>query len=212
MVEPINMVELTVFAGVNGAGKSTLYKSFNTHTLGVRINADNILKQNHGDWRSRADTLKAMKQELKLINSCFDQHQSFNFETTLSGSPRYFNRLFTKAHNLGYTVNMKYVGVSSSDLAIRRVKHRVSQGGHGVSAKLVKKRYSKSLQNLKSLISQVDSIDIFDNSKRLQTIYKRKGDEIIYTADVLPAWAKTPIANDMHISFKDLNADQNFEL
>lgn len=212
MVEPINMVELTVFAGVNGAGKSTLYKSFNTHTLGVRINADNILKQNHGDWRSRADTIKAMKQELKLINSCFDQHQSFNFETTLSGSPRYFNRLFTKAHNLGYTVNMKYVGLSSSDLAIRRVKHRVSQGGHGVSSKLVKKRYSKSLQNLKSLISQVDSIDIFDNSKRLQTIYKRKDNEIIYTADVLPAWAKTPIANDMHISFNGLNADQNFEL
>lgn len=206
------MVELTVFAGVNGAGKSTLYKSFNTHTLGVRINADDILKRQNGDWRSRADILKAMKQELKLINSCFDQHQSFNFETTLSGSPLYFNRLFTKAHNLGHTVNMKYVGVSSSDLAIRRVKHRVRQGGHGVSAKLVKKRYSKSLQNLAALISHVDTIDLFDNSKRLQTRYKRKGNEIIYTADVVPEWAKIPIANDMHISFKDLNNNQNLNL
>ena len=212
MVEPINMVELTVFAGVNGAGKSTLYKSFNTHTLGVRINADDILASENGDWRSRADTIKAMKQELKLINSCFDQRQSFNFETTLSGSPRYFERLFDKAHTLGYTVNMKYVGVSSSDLAIRRVKHRVRQGGHGVPSALVKKRYSKSLQNLISVISQVDSIDIFDNSKRLQTLYKRKGNEIIYTADVVPEWAKIPIANDMHISFKDLNNNKNFEL
>ena len=206
------MVELTVFAGVNGAGKSTLYKSFNTHTLGVRINADDILKRQNGDWRSRADTIKAMKQELTLINSCFDQRQSFNFETTLSGSPLYFNRLFTKAHNLGHTVNMKYVGVSSSDLAIRRVKHRVRQGGHGVSAKLVKKRYSKSLQNLAALISHVDTIDLFDNSKRLQTRYKRKGNEIIYTADVVPEWAKIPIANDMHISFKDLNNNQNLNL
>lgn len=210
------MPKLIIFAGVNGAGKSTLYnyqhKSFLDLDKSVRINADDILASENGDWHSRADTIKAMKQELKLINSCFDHHQSFNFETTLSGSPRYFNRLFDKAHTLGYTVNMKYVGVSSSDLAIRRVKHRVSQGGHGVSFKLVKKRYSKSLQNLKSLISQVDSIDIFDNSKRLQTRYKRKGNEIIYTADVLPAWAKTPIANDMHISFKGLHDEHHFEL
>lgn len=206
------MVELTVFAGVNGAGKSTLYKSSNMTTLGVRINADDILKRQNGDWRSYADTIKAMKQELKLINSCFDQHQSFNFETTLSGSPRYFNRLFTKAHNLGYTVNMKYVGLSSSDLAISRVKNRVRQGGHGVPFKLVKKRYSKSLQNLTSVISQVDNIELIDNSTQLKTIYKRKGNEIRHTVDVLPAWAKTPIANDMHISFKGLNADQNFEL
>lgn len=210
------MPKLLVFAGVNGAGKSTLYnyqhKSFLDLNKSVRINADEILKQNHGDWHSRADTLKAMKQELINFNSCFDQHQSFNFETTLSGSPRYFTRLFTKAHHLGYTVNMKYVGVSSSDLAIRRVKHRVSQGGHGVSSKLVKKRYSKSLQNLKSLISHVDTIDIFDNSKRLQTIYKRKGSKIIYTADVVPTWAKTPIANDMHISFNGLHDEHHFEL
>lgn len=210
------MPKLIIFAGVNGAGKSTVYnyqhRSFLDLDTSMRINADDILASENGDWHSTSDTIKAMKQELKLINSCFDQHQSFNFETTLSGSPRYFTRLFTKAHNLGYTVNMKYVGVSSSDLAIRRVKHRVSQGGHGVSSKLVKKRYSKSLQNLKSLVSQVDTIDIFDNSKRLQTIYKRKGDEIIYTADVVPAWAKTPIANDMHISFNGLNDEHHFEL
>lgn len=210
------MPKLIIFAGVNGAGKSTLYnyqhKSFLDLDTSMHINADDILASENGDWRSYADTITAMKQELKLINSCFDQHQSFNFETTLSGSPRYFTRLFTKAHNLGYTVNMKYVGVSSSDLAIRRVKHRVSQGGHGVSSKLVKKRYSKSLQNLKSLISHVDTIDIFDNSKRLQTIYKRNGNEIIYTADVVPAWAKTAIANDLHISFKDLNDEHHFEL
>lgn len=210
------MPKLIIFAGVNGAGKSTVYnyqhRSFLDLDKSVHINADDILASENGDWHSRADTIKAMKQELKLINSCFDQHQSFNFETTLSGSPRYFNRLFTKAHNLGYTVNMKYVGLSSSDLAIRRVKHRVSQGGHGVSSKLVKKRYSKSLQNLKSLISQVDTIDIFDNNKRLQTIYKRKGNEIVYTTDVVPEWTKTPIANDMHISFKGLNNNQNLNL
>lgn len=210
------MPKLIIFAGVNGAGKSTLYnyqhKSFLDLDTSMRINADDILASENGDWRSRADTLKAMKQELKLINACFDQRQSFNFETTLSGSPRYFERLFDKAHTLGYTVNMKYVGVSSSDLAISRVKHRVSQGGHGVPFKLVKKRYSKSLQNLKSLISHVDTIDLFDNSKRLQTIYKRKGNEIRHTADVLPDWAKTPIANDLHISFKDLNNNQHLNL
>jgi len=212
MVGPINMVDLTVFAGVNGAGKSTLYKSSNMTTLGVRINADDILKRQNRDCRSRADTIKAMKQELKFINSCFDQHQSFNFDTTLSGSPRYFERLFDKAHTLGYTVNMKYVGLSSSDLAISRVKNRVRQGGHGVPSALVKKRYSKSLQNLTSVISQVDNIELIDNSTQLKTIYKRKGNDIRHTADVLPAWAKAPIANDMHISFKGLHDEHHFEL
>lgn len=42
----------TIYAGVNGAGKSTFYHSsiFKGNNC-ERVNADEILKENNGDWK-----------------------------------------------------------------------------------------------------------------------------------------------------------------
>ena len=49
------MKKFTIVAGVNGAGKSTLYQLDPDLKCENRVNADEILKESGGDWKSLAD-------------------------------------------------------------------------------------------------------------------------------------------------------------
>jgi predicted ABC-type ATPase len=51
------------------------------------------------------------------------------------------------------------------DLAIERVKQRVSEGGHNIPEDVIKRRYRAGIQNLINLYKPTaDTIFIFDNS------------------------------------------------
>ena len=101
--------EYIVFAGVNGAGKSTLYH-YIKDVPGKRINSDEILKANGGDWRNNTDQAKAMKEAVKRISDYLKQGISFNQETTLAGYSIINN--IKKAKEQGYTVKVFYVGLA----------------------------------------------------------------------------------------------------
>ena len=162
----------TVFAGVNGAGKSTLYSTLiqENHDFGVRVNSDEIVISNGGDWRNQSDQAKAMKMAVKLIKDCMNKGVSFNQETTLTGRSMVNNIL--KANKLGYKVIMNYVGLISLELAIQRVAHRVSMGGHGIPEEDIKRRYHVSLSKLKELMPLIDELYIYDNSKHMKLVAK----------------------------------------
>ena len=165
----------TIFAGVNGAGKSTLYSTLiqENHDFGARVNSDEIVISNGGDWRNKSDQAKAMKMAVKLIKDCMNKGISFNQETTLTGKSMINNIL--KAKKLGYKIIMNYVGLGSPELAIQRVAHRVSMGGHGIPEEDIKRRYYVSLSKLKELISLIDELYIYDNSKHMNLVAKAIG-------------------------------------
>ena len=51
------------------------------------------------------------------------------------------------------------------DLAIERVKTRVSEGGHNIENEVIRRRYKNGIKNLFEIyISIVDEVMIFDNS------------------------------------------------
>ena len=162
----------TIFAGVNGAGKSTLYSTLlqENHDFGVRINSDEIVISNGGDWRNQSDQAKAMKMAVKLIKDCMNKGISFNQETTLTGKSMINNIM--KARSLGYKIIMNYVGLSSPELAIQRVAYRVSMGGHGIPEEDIKRRYHVSLSKLKELMPLIDELYIYDNSKHMKLVAK----------------------------------------
>ena len=166
------MPTYTIFAGVNGAGKTTLYSTLiqENHDFGVRVNSDEIVISNGGDWRNKSDQAKAMKMAVKLIKDCMNKGISFNQETTLTGRSMINNIL--KAKRLGYKIIMNYVGLSSPELAIQRVAYRVSMGGHGIPEEDIKRRYHVSLSKLKELMSLIDELYIYDNSKHLKLVAK----------------------------------------
>ena len=153
----------TLIAGVNGAGKSTFY---NLGTIlprdQKRINSDEILRENKGDWKNLCDQSNAMKEAVKRIKTYLQEGISFNQETTLTGNSIINN--IRKAKNMGFTVRMYYVGLESADLAVARVADRVRVGGHGIEEKDIRKRYESSLENLKTAIQLCDDVYIYDNT------------------------------------------------
>lgn len=154
--------EYLLFAGVNGAGKSTLYNLCSGIPQN-RINPDEILRANGGNWKSSTDQANAMKEAVKRIKDYFKMGFSFNQETTLAGNS-IINHI-NKAKEQGYIVNVYYVGLESADLAIQRVQQRVEKGGHGIAQEDIRRRYVQSLNNLKKIIPICDKVVIYDNTK-----------------------------------------------
>lgn len=66
MIQP----KYILIAGVNGAGKSSFYElepGFVKST--IRINADEILQRNNGNWHKQMDNFRAMRDELVEIKN-----------------------------------------------------------------------------------------------------------------------------------------------
>lgn len=156
----------TIYAGVNGAGKSTFYHSnIFRENNDKRVNADEILKEIGGDWRNVRDQMNAMKEAVRRIHIYFKEGISFNQESTLVGNSIIKN--IKKAKELGYVINVYFIGLDNVDLAIQRVQVRVQNGGHGIAEDDIRRRYYQSLQNLKVILPICDNVEIFDNTEKL---------------------------------------------
>lgn len=172
-----------VFAGVNGAGKSTLFrtglwKRGDVDAALPRINSDEIISENGWDWRSEADQLKAGKIAVRRIRSHLEGRESFNQETTLTGSS--IMRNIQRAHEADYRIVMFYVCVSDPAIANVRIAHRGEIGGHLIDEEVVERRYSASLANLASAIKLCDETYLYDNTVSLELEARFKCDELAY--------------------------------
>lgn len=152
----------TLFAGVNGAGKSTLFSVDTAADLGVRLNTDEIVKERGWDWREATAQLRAGRELLRRQKECLEKGVSFNQETTLSGVS--ILKAIQTAKAQGYLIRMRYVGVSSAEIAKERVAKRIAMGGHGVSGETIDRRYNASQENLKKVFPLCDTVNIYDNS------------------------------------------------
>ena len=181
-----------LFAGVNGAGKSTLYNlaMINKNIKNsIRINTDEIVKE-IGDWKNNSDQIKAAKIAINLRNDCFIKGKSFNEETTLTGKT--ILKTIDRAKELGYELQLFYVGVSSPEIAKERIKNRVEKGGHNIENNIVEKRYYESLKNLKDVISKFDKVQLYDNSNKYIEFFSFEDNKILFkTKDII--WASEAI-------------------
>jgi hypothetical protein len=181
-----------LFAGVNGAGKSTLYNLaiINKNIKNsIRINTDEIVKE-IGDWKNNSDQIKAAKIAINLRNDCFINGKSFNEETTLTGKT--ILKTIDRAKELGYELQLFYIGVSSPEIAKERIKNRVEKGGHNIENNIVEKRYYESLKNLKDVISKFDKVQLYDNSNKYIEFFSFEDNKILFkTKDII--WASEAI-------------------
>ena len=99
-------------------------------------------------------------------------------------------RNITRAKESGYTIELWYVGLGSSEIAKERVKHRMLNGGHGVSDEDIERRYSESMHNLKYVLTQCNMATIFDNTTKLTRIATFKKGKCEWKAKTLPQWYK----------------------
>ena len=182
-----------LFAGINGAGKSTLYNSESLNNdikNTIRINTDEIVRE-IGDWKNNSDQLKAAKIAINLRNECFLYGKSFNEETTLTGKT--ILKTIDRAKELGYELQLFYVGVSSTEIAKERIKSRVEKGGHHIENDIVEKRYYESLKNLKEILLKFDKVYLYDNSKKYKNIFSFSNNKILFKDNKSISWAKEAI-------------------
>ena len=155
-----------VCAGPNGSGKSTITEFF--ETIGTYTNADNIVAA------TGISNIEAAQQVDKKRYLSISKKEDFTFETVLSSN--YKIDILKKAKDSGYFIKCIFVLTIDPVINIARVEARVANGGHNVDSETIKKRYYKSLANIKELIKLCDILHVYDNStdKPVRIIRKHK--------------------------------------
>lgn len=153
---------MEILAGPNGSGKTTLADLLFKKVGKFRfINADSIA--NGMDASANGAAMDAGRIMLRQIKDSLNEGINFAFETTLSG--RVWIDYVNQAKDKGYEIIIYFVIVENSDLAIKRVKDRVANGGHDIPTDVVKRRYKRSIDLFNNTYSKIcDKWYIFDNS------------------------------------------------
>ena len=89
----------------------------------------------------------------------------FAFETTLT-TISYTNTIKI-AREKGYHITLIYFWLDNVNLAIERVKLRVSEGGHSIPEDVIKRRYHRGITNLiRKFINLCDFWTVINNSAK----------------------------------------------
>lgn len=156
-----------VLAGTNGAGKSSVGGAafrqagadyFNPDEVARRVVADDP-----GMTIERANSI-AWLEGKRLLERAIDEKLDLAFETTLGGNT--IAALLRRAAETGLDLRVWYVGLTSPELHIARVRARVTKGGHDIPEGKIRERYDRSRANLIHLLPLLTSLRLYDNSEQ----------------------------------------------
>lgn len=195
---------VTVLAGTNGAGKSSIAGALLSAVEAPFYNPDvetQALLAANPDLPLAAANAEAWRIGKERLQTAIAERHNFNFETTLGGST--IPRLLAQAHQAGLRVRVWYCGLASAELHIRRVRVRVSQGGHDIPEAKIRERFAASRHNLCTLLPSLTELVMYDNSTEADLqgghppqptkLLHYLEHKVLYLAPLMPEWAK-PIA------------------
>lgn len=169
------MPNFYIIAGPNGAGKTTASYTFLPEVLKCNefINADEIAK-GLSPFKPENASFEAGRIMLNQIDKHITAKIDFAIETTLS--TKYYLQLVRKAQDKGYKITLLFLWLPSVKTAKERVKKRVSQGGHDIPSEVIKRRYTRGLEQFfRNFIHSVDHWVLVDNTDKFKVIAKRSG-------------------------------------
>jgi predicted ABC-type ATPase len=155
---------LYVVAGPNGAGKSTFARLFLPDYAECRefVNAD-LIAAGLSPFNPEGQAIQAGRLMLERIESLARTRIDFGFETTLAG--RGWVPLLEDLRRQGYRLNLFFLWLPTPDLAVSRVEERVRAGGHSVPEEVIRRRFTRGLQNFFRIYQPIlDGWLVFDNS------------------------------------------------
>jgi predicted ABC-type ATPase len=113
--------------------------------------------------RPELAAVSAGKLVLSEISRLMQAGASFAFESTLSGHG--YLRRFELLKQEGYQIEIVYLRLFSTSLAMQRIASRVKQGGHNVPPADVQRRFKRSWENFQKVYKPLaDSWAVYDNS------------------------------------------------
>ncbi len=153
-----------IVAGPNGAGKSTFARLFLPDYADCKefVNAD-LIAAGLSPFNPESLAIEAGRLMLGRIETLARSRVDFGFETTLSGRTQ--ASLLARLKADGYRLHLFFLWLSSPELALARVRERVSSGGHFVPEEVVRRRFKRGSVNLFRLYEPLlDRYLLFDNS------------------------------------------------
>ena len=155
---------LYIISGCNGAGKTTASFTILPELLNCKefVNADEIAR-GLSPFQPEKVSFEAGRIMLRRINELLESNENFAFETTLAS--RTYKPKIAEAKSKNFHVILLFFWLENVELAIERVKTRVSEGGHNIPTDVIKRRYINGIKNLFDIyLPIVDEAMIFDNS------------------------------------------------
>jgi predicted ABC-type ATPase len=117
------------------------------NTLRISTAADSYLA---------ADIAEFLRQQM------LENNLSFTYETVMSHKSKM--DFMQKSLESGYRVYLYFIATEDPEINLNRVNVRVAQNGHSVAPEIIKSRYFRSLENLKTAVKKTNRAYIFDNS------------------------------------------------
>jgi len=155
-----------VIAGPNGAGKTTFARRYLPEYEGLVhfVNAD-LLASGLSPLKPELAAVKAGRLVLQEIDELAARRVDFAFETTLSGLG--YVRRIRAWKRAGYRIEIVYLKLQSSRLALRRIAARVREGGHDVPRSDVVRRLARGWANFQRVYRPLADVwTVYDNSGR----------------------------------------------
>ncbi len=160
------MPNLYIISGCNGAGKTTASFTVLPEMLDCKefVNADEIAK-GLSPFQPESVSFQAGRIMIERIDELLNSEVDFAFETTLT-TLSYLNTIKI-AKEKGYSITLLYFWLNDVNLAIERVKTRVSEGGHSIPEETIRRRYFRGISNLINRFTSIcDYWLVINNSSR----------------------------------------------
>ena len=164
-MSPPDLPRIYVLAGVNGAGKSSLggaaFRAAGADYYNPDEAARALMAANPALTQADANS-GAWRKGVELLMRAIRERKNFAFETTLGANT--IPGLLMEATPQGIELYVWYMGLSSPELHIERVRARVRRGGHDIAVEHIRRRYEYSRLNLINLLPRIRALRVYDNS------------------------------------------------
>jgi predicted ABC-type ATPase len=181
--------DIVILGGPNGAGKTTAAHVVVPQELNIRefVNADEIAR-GLSPFNVERAAKTAGRYMIERMRNLVRDGESFAFETTCSG--RAHVGWLRQCRVQGWRVTLLYLWLPSPQVALDRVARRVRQGGHGIAADVVVRRYWAGLSNMRQLyLPLADVAAIYDNSDEGRVLIAERTPETPLMVHEATRWA-----------------------
>lgn len=190
VVAPEDKRTLTIIAGPAGAGKTTLAKTLG-QSAGI-VDARRIARDLRPE-QPEAVQSEAIRESLMRSARLMAEGKTFAHETSLE-SVNALN-LIQSAKNVGYKVDLHYIGFDSPDETKQRLDLRADCDGSPPPSLTHVKSFTRDQAKLPLAIASADTATLYDNTGKAPIVVARlaNGKPVEVNVDA-PKWAISAIA------------------